>query len=469
MLRAAGAAIGVAALIAAAVMTGSASDARSRIGEVGTTDAPSVRATEDFLFQLQDMDAQLLNALLVNGDQSVRVPRPTSEGLYDRDRQAADGDLQAATAALAGDRDALNQLHAVVDAFGRYQAQAVRTLDADEREGGTVAGGAPATVIADYLDGHAILFGGDGQGGLMQAATTLEARSAQAIDDSGSAAEGSLDWTTAGFVLFGLGLLSALAALQSFLFLRFHRGMNPAVAAATLVALILAVGGAASAGSAAADFHTAQSDAFDSVLALGHARAVSSGMNADESRWLLVHDQPDQRARFERSFQTGEQQIVGLPGTDPTAYSDTLDRVVKNTETPDLPSALSAGSAFGTEFRNITFDGELQKADTAFANYDVYIQDDTHLRSMALATPGELKAAIDFDTNADSPGSSDRAFNDYAEALDDLIQLNQDRFDSSMPAARAGIATWTWLPWLLAVFVIGLTLLGLRPRLAEYR
>ncbi|MBW8805156.1 MAG: hypothetical protein JF587_15115 [Catenulisporales bacterium] len=469
MLRAAAAAISVVALIAAAAMTGSASAARSKIGEVGTTDAPSVRATEDFLFQLQDMDAQLLNALLVNGDTTVHVPRLTSEGLYDRDRQAADGDLQAATTALAGDQDALKQLHAVVDTFGRYQAQAVRTLDADEREGGTVAGGAPGDVISDYLGGHAILFGADGQGGLMQAATALEARSAQAIDDSASAASGALNWVTAGFVLFGLMLLSCLVGLQTFLFLRFHRRVNPALAAATLVALIFAVGGAASAGRAAGDFRIAKSDAFDSVLALSQARAVSSGINADESRWLLVHDQPDQRNRFEQSFQAGEQRIVALRTTDVAVYGDTLNRVTKQTDAADLPSTLSTGSAFGTEFRNITFDGEMQKAYTAFADYDVYIQDDSRLRSMPLATPQELKAAIDFDTNADSPGSSDRAFNEYTKALDELIGLNQDRFDTSMPAAHDGIATWTWLPWLLAVFVIGLTLLGLRPRLAEYR
>lgn len=469
MLRAAAAALGVAALIAAAVMTGSASDVRSEIGKVGTTDAPSVRATEDFIFQLQDMDAQLLNALLVNGDTSVHVPRLTSEGLYDRDRQVADGDLQAATTALAGDQDALNQLHAVVDTFGRYQAQAVRTLNDDEHEGGAVAGGAPGDVIADYVGGHAILFGTDGQGGLMKAATALEARGAQAIEDSASVTEGSLDWLTAGFVLFGLLLLGGLAGLQIFLFLRFHRRVNPALAAATLVTLIFTVGGAAAADGAAADFHTATSDAFDSVLALSQARAVSSGVNADESRWLLAHDQPDQRSRFEQSFQAGEQRIVALPDREIAAYGETLDRVTKTTDAADLPSTLAADGAFGAEFRNITFDGETQKAYTAFADYDVYIQDDARLRAMPLASPHDLEAAIDFDTDADTPGSSDRAFNDYAKALDDLIGLNQAHFDSSMPAARDGIGTWTWLPYVLALLMIGLTLLGLRPRLAEYR
>ena len=79
VLRAAVAAAGVLALVAAVVLTGAASGARNQISTVGNTDAPSVRAADDFLFRLQDMDAQLVNALLVNGDTQVHVPRADIE------------------------------------------------------------------------------------------------------------------------------------------------------------------------------------------------------------------------------------------------------------------------------------------------------------------------------------------------------------------------------------------------------
>jgi len=467
--------LGVVALIGAVVMTGSAADARSKIGSVGNSDAPSVRATEDFLFRLQDMDAQLVNALLVNGDTQVHVPRSTSEKLYDEDRVAADGDLENATTALAGDPKALDQLHTVIDVFGQYQAQAARVLAEDERDGGTVAGQTQATVLTDYLATYDILFVGKGDGGLMQAATDLEGASADAIGRSASTVENSLTAVSAGFLGFGVVLLAGLVLLQLFLFKRFHRVLNPALAAATVVTLVFMIGGAVAANSSSTDFHTAKTDAFDSVIALSQAKATSSGMNADESRWLLAHGYA-QSERFVESFRAGEQAIADQPGGSTTfdGYVNVMKQIVDTPLNADNLSDtsvtnLSKKSSFGAEFQNITFPTEGGKALAAFNAYVAYIEDDARLRAMPLSTPEQVKAAIDFDTNNDTPGTSDQTFNTYSAALDSVIGVNESHFESSMPASRDVIGTWTWLPYVLALLIIGLTVLGLRPRLNEYR
>ncbi|MEY9934716.1 hypothetical protein ABH926_009384 [Catenulispora sp. GP43] len=471
LLRAAAAATGVLALIAAVVLTGSASGAQSKISAVGSTDAPSVRATDDFLFRLQDMDAQLVNALLVNGDTQVHVSRGASEALYDADRKAADGDLEAATVALAGDQSALDQLHAVSDAYGQYQAQATRTLADDEREGGTTAGAAPASIFADYLAGHSILFGDDDNGGLMKSATGLETASKDAIDSSASSTTDALNVAVAEFLVFGLLLTGALAGLQVFVFRRFKRVLNPALIAATVVALILTIGGAAGAASAAGDFHTAKSDAFDSVLALSEADATSAGINSDESRWLLAQNYPAQRSEYQQSFLHGEDAIAGVPGaTDIGSYAGLLKGEASARTVDDLnQTTLSHNSSFGEEFTNITFPGEAEQALAAFTAYSAYIQDDATLRMMPMDSAKGIKAAIDFDTNADTPGTSDQAFNAYSKALDTVIANNEAHFESSMPAAKNGIGLWSWLPYVLALLLIGLTVLGLRSRLTEYR
>ena len=470
ILRAAVAAAGVLAVIAAVVLTSAASGARAQISTVGSTDAPSVRATDDFLFRLQDMDAQLVNALLVNGDTQVHTPRAASEALYEADRKTADLDLENATVALAGDQSALDRLHTVSDGFGQYQAQAVRTLADDEREGGSVAGAAPAAVFADYQNGHDLLFGADDKGGLMKAATDLEKSSRDAIDSSASSANGSLNTVIAEFLIFGVLLAGALTVLQVYVFRRFKRAVNPALVGATAVALILLIGGAAGTAAAAGDFHTAKTDAFDSVLALSEANATSAGINADESRWLLAHDTPQQRGEYEQSFFRGENAIADVPGgSDIPSYAGAMQQ--ENTRTvDDLPqTAMTRNSSFGEEFHNITFPDEAQTALTAFDAYNTYIQDDERMRTMSLDTQAGLKAAIDFDTNADTPGSSDQSFNAYSKALGDVINLNEAHFESSMPAAKNGIGIWTWLPYVLAALLIGLTALGLRPRLNEYR
>ncbi|WP_344668638.1 hypothetical protein [Catenulispora yoronensis] len=489
LLRAAAAAISVLTLAAAVTVTGFAGSAGARIAGVAGDDAPSVRATEDFVFQLQDMDAHLVNALLVNGDTGVRVPRAASVALYDRDRKLADGDLEAATAALAGDQDALNRLHAVVDTFGGYEAQAVRTLADDERDGGTAAGRAPASVLADYQGAHAILFGGDGSGGLLKAAEDLEQTSAAAIAGTSSAASDSLQAVIAAFALFGLALLGGLGALQVFLFRRFHRVVNPGLAAATVAALVFTVGGAVGTSLAANDFHTAKSNAFDSMLALTQAKALGSGANADESRWLLLHDHPEQRAAVEKSYLDGSDAVARMDvSSGPLDYDASLGTMdawlgkrragreeagVDDDRTITADDLTAAGvdpaSALGREFGNITFDGEAGLAYQAFHTYDTYLGRDAQLRQLPLTTDDQLRAAVDFDTDAATPSTSDAAFDVYTTALDDVIDLNKTHFDSAMPAARGDVGVWTWLPYPLAVLVIGLMVLGLRPRLGEYR
>jgi hypothetical protein len=470
-VRAAVAAAGLLALIAAVVLTGAASGARNDISTVGSTDAPSVRATDDFLFRLQDMDAQLVNALLVNGDSAVHVPRPASVALYETDREAADGDLEAATVALAGDQAALERLHAVSDAYGQYQEQAIRTLAHDERDGGTAAGATPAPVFADYVFGHEILFGNDDAGGLWKSAADLEKSSRQAIDASASSANSSLDLVVADFLIFGGLLVCGLVALQVFVFRRFKRAVNPGLVGATLVALVLMIGGSVGTVVAASDFHTAKNDAFDSVLALSEAEATSAGINSDESRWLLAHDFPAQRGQYEQSFLRGESAVAGMPGADtiPRYAAELNAKAAIATADSLTGTALDPNSSFGAEFANITFPDEARQALTAFTAYSTYIQDDAKLRSFPLTTDVGLKQAIDFDTNADTAGTTDRAFNDYTKALGEVIATNESHFESAMPSAKNGIGVWTWLPYPLALLLIGLTVLGLRPRLTEYR
>ncbi|WP_194896168.1 hypothetical protein [Catenulispora pinisilvae] len=471
ILRAAAAVLGVVAVLAAVVLTNSASGARSKISSVGSTDAPSVQATNDFLFKLQDMDAQLVNALLVNGDPGVHVPRAKSEALYDQDRQDANADLESATVALAGNTSAFNQLHDVTDTFGQYQEQATRTLADDERIGGDAAGQAPDSILADYTRDNGILFGADGESGLMAAAKSLEQTSKEAINTSASSVTSSLSTLVAEFLIFGALLVAALVAIQVFLVRRFHRVLSPALIGATVVALIVMLGGTAGTLNTSQDFHTAKANAFDSVLALGEANALSAGINSDESRWLLVHKEPSQADQFTISFLAGEQAVAGQPdAAGLTTYAAALkDEAAARTPDNLDQTALDANSSFGEEFHNITFPGEAEAALAAFNAYDTYIQDDAQLRAMPLNSSAGLRQAIDFDTNADTPGSSDQTFNAYSTALGAVTAINESHFQTAMPAAKNRMGVWTWLPYLLAALLIGLTVLGLRPRLTEYR
>jgi len=76
--------------------------------------------------------------------------------------------------------------------------------------------------------------------------------------------------------------------------------------------------------------------------------------------------------------------------------------------------------------------------------------------------------AIAFDIGTDS-GDSDYDFTQYDNALLAVIQINQHAFDQAVHDGQAAVSPWTpWIPGLGALLIIGLTGLGVWPRLTEY-
>ena len=80
-----------------------------------------------------------------------------------------------------------------------------------------------------------------------------------------------------------------------------------------------------------------------------------------------------------------------------------------------------------------------------------------------------LLAAVEFDTGT-APGQSDWAFNQYSAALTSVITINHDAFSRAVQAGQAGTSAWTGVfPAAGVVLIVVLTVIGVRPRLAEYR
>lgn len=486
LLRAGGALIGGLALIAAVVTAGYASSVHSRLDSLDHVDAPSVHATSDFLFQVEDMDAQLANALLISGDTSLTTSRATSMQHYEDDRRQAEADLENATAALAGDPKKLADLSAVAHLFGTYQEDATRAVQLDEQANVTKAGTAPANVLAAYQNGADFLAGRNGQGtdpgSLVAQARALDTGSTDAIGQSAQQTQDALDTVTVCVIVIGALPLVALVFVQLRMSRKFHRRFNRPLAAATVVTAILMVSGLVAFQSASDDLHNGKANAFDSIQKLTLAKATSYDANADESRWLLdqVH-----AAFYEQTFLSKAKRIADTSADAPddasTRDATPADVAAYEHSIGDVSSALTAypgspvgtlfssASAFGFEFGNITFPGEDDAARAAFTAYSSYLQGDAKIRQYSLTDPKSLHDAIDFDTNATTPGTSDQTFNDYSQKLDDVIALNQSQFDASMASAISGAGTWTWLPYVFLLLIAGLTVLGIRPRLREYQ
>jgi hypothetical protein len=460
MTRAGAAAVIATAAALAAVIAIAFSAISGGLSSIGGADAPEVDAATGLYFSLNDMDAQVANVLLAGPDPALASGRPGYLATYARDRQAAYADLQQAAVTAAGNAGAERQLRSVLDEVGRYEALAADALLAGQQAPRTGTGTAGATPGTAYYQQATDLM----RTGILPQVSSLASVSSARLDGDYAAGRSAARAGLAVTLLAGLAVLAVLAGLQAFLARRFRRRVNPALAAATLVALIALAAAGARLNADAGHLKVAKQDAFDSIVALSQARAVSYAANADESRYLA---DPGRAALYQRSFLARSQQLASAgsaASASPARYEAALDAAVRGYESGGARVAL--GGYLGAEFANITFPGERAAAVATLLAYQRYERDDGQLRALARTSP---RAAAEFDTGTE-PGQSDWAFSRYDQALSALIGINQRAFTAAIAAGHDDTAGWDGLiPGGGAALIAGLALAGVRPRLAEYR
>ncbi len=456
--------------VIAAVFSGVAGGARV----IGTQAAPEVRATTDLYFRLNDMDAQVANMLLVGAASNLGSNRQQALRTYEQDRAAVDKDLRLAAAVAGSGPRASQALQAVLDGLGSYEA-IVGQVGYLESAGPGHPGRPPATALALYRQATDLL-----QQHILPAAHNLTSANAAALAAVYQARR-SLTLRGAGLVaVIGLVLAVLLVGVQFFITATHNRLVNPALAGATLVTILLTATGAISLAAQAQHLLVAKQDAFDSILALSQARALSYDANADESRYLV---DPGRATQYQQAFETKSEELADVNVDGIFRYDAALAHAI---------SAYRANHAdvlfhgyFGVEFRNITFPGERAAAEKTLLAYQVYERYDRHLRALASGTvcglnsadrsaggcqpSASLSGAISFDTSL-APGNSNWAFYRYDKALVGLIDINQRAFSQAISASQSGTSGWTGLiPAGAVLAIIVLALAGVRIRLAEYR
>jgi hypothetical protein len=419
---------------------------------IGQQSEPEVLATTDLYFRLNDMDAQVANVLLVGGQRGLGIDRQQAQAIYEQDRRQADQDLLHAAVVARSEPP----VRALLDDLGRYEALAGEAMYLDGQGPGQ-PGRPPVAALVLYRQATDLL-----SSGILPAARALTDQNTAGLDHAYQAKRSTAQYGALWVTLAGVILLAALASMQVYFVLRFRRIINPALAAAAVVALALAAASAAGLVAQAGHLRVAKAEAFDSIIALSQARAVSDDANADESRYLV---DPARAGQYQQAFESRSQQLVRLPRAGIFQYDDALARALSAYRADHAD--VRFGGYFGVEFRNITFAGERAAAEKALAAYQVYERNDRHIR--ALNRGGNLRAAIAFDTSY-APGNSNWAFTQYDNALVALIAINQRAFTGAISAGQQDMTGWTWLiPGAAVIGISILVLAGVRPRLAEYR
>ncbi|XRQ03613.1 hypothetical protein ACN3XK_44440 [Actinomadura welshii] len=433
-----------------AIAWASIANAREGIRVIGHDAGPQVVATGDLYFQLSDMDAQLANALLAGGA-AGGGDRDQALARYNDNRLKA-GDALLKAARLADERTEENTARDVLDALGRYERLAGQALLLD-RQSGRASGPPSEEVIGLYRQATDLM-----KLDLLPKAYNLTLDNGTLVrhtyEDERSAVLTGRTW----ILVTGAALLATLAGAQLYLARRFRRLLNVPLALATLAALVLVAAGTAMLSGQADHLRQAKEDGFDSILSLARARAISNSASADETRFLL---DPDRADAYEQVYLSKSQTVLYLPAGNLTEYNEAVQK--------DLsfePGRAHFLGFLGTEANRPTDSAARQAQlvealNKALSDYQKVQANDRRMRD--LVHSGKRTEAIA------ARGAATGDFAEYDRSLQGLIGLHQKVFDEAVRDGDDGTAGWYAVLPAAGAGIALLVLLGVRPRLAEYR
>ncbi|MBV2365164.1 hypothetical protein ACFPZ0_26640 [Streptomonospora nanhaiensis] len=432
--------------------------ARDGLDVIGEGEGRKVVETANLYFALSDMDAQMANVLLLGGDHDLGTGRDAALERYDERRATANRALLHAAQLAEGDRVEEETVWAVMDGMNRYErlvAEARLLNDADDDP----AGPPSDEVIALYRKAAELM-----RRDLLPKAYNLTLESGATVR---STYEANSAAATAGIGLVAAAaaaLLAALVVLQVFLRRRFRRRYNAWLGLATAGVLVMGLASVAMLQRQSVLLRTAKEEGLESVLALSRARAISTGMNADQSRWLM---DPDNAATYEQNFLEDAQTVVFLvpedgdiPGNLHGYTTEVTAAVPRHDDYPGRMLGL-----LGEEVATGGGEGETRALRRTLRTYAAFLRADERMR--AIAREGDTAAAVD--AHITGPDSVEAVFADYEEALIDLTRLHMSTFDTSVATARDDLAGWNHAVVAACGAFALLIALGVRPRLAEYR
>jgi hypothetical protein len=430
-------------------------NARDGLRVIGHDAGPQVLATGDLYFALSDMDSQVADILLAGGG-PLAGAAPQALSRYKQDRATADRAALQAAELSAGDPTDQATVRSVLDGLGQYERLATQAMLLDQ-QANRPAGPPTATVIAVYRQATDLM-----KLQLLPQAYNLTlaggATVREAYEAKRSAASSGRVWVA----LTGLAVLVALAGLQIYLVARFRRRVNFALALATAGLIVLGVSSLRLLSGEATQLQFAKADGFDSILTMSRAQAISNSMHADEIRFLL---DPGRTDTYSLDYLDKSQTILYVASGNLGAYYAGLG-VAMRAYQASSPSVTFLGF-YGAEAR-----AHPGPALTAVLTRFQQVQaDDQRIRQLARAGHGRQAIAV---LTGQTAGSSSYDFDRYDQAIVSLIGLRRQTFDQAIRTGdhdlgRSILGSWAGLLPLAALGLAILVIVGVRPRLAEYR
>lgn len=395
---------------------------RSDAEQLRDTSAQRAAVAAELRFALADLDAQRANQLVPGhavDDPGVSVGNRLLALITAQQRRAQVSDLLRQ---LGGDEAHAAQVGGILDLLGRYDDVSGRAAFVDEQHHERAAGHPPAVAVAfsaeagDIMHGHL----------LPEVATLASAYDAQATAASRTAQDAAVGSAVAVGVL-GLVAVAVLLWWQRDLTRRYRRLVNPALAAATAAALGVTLAAVVAFTGAAADLDAGTRDGLRPWSRLAQARAIAADAAATQSRWLVNGAESQQRAELDEL----NRRLDGLLSPRGWAAAD------------ERPAYADVNERYG-HFR----------------------EDDRKLVGLMAAGRIDEAAVVLTDVGRGEVGFD---FWDFATTLEVLARDQQADFTSRTDAAHSGLDGWPVVPAGVLGVAAALVVVGVRPRLAEYR
>jgi hypothetical protein len=246
-------------------------------------------------------------------------------------------------------------------------------------------------------------------------------------------------------------LLGVLAGTQVYLFRHTHRIINLGYAAATAITLVCMIFTLSAFNTSESQLVMAKQQSFDSINTLWSVRATAYLMNADESLYLLHADNPKALAAVENDFTRYQHQIIDV---DPQKALD------------DAKNGVTFGGYLGEQLSRATYDGESVAVQNAIQRFANYVAIDTQVRQLLAAGNVQQAQALVLGSN---PGQAALIFAQFDSAMWNAIDINQFQFDLQIDSALSSLGPMPYILVITLIAIIVATIVGMKPRLDEYR
>ncbi|MBF2073485.1 MAG: hypothetical protein IGS50_06955 [Synechococcales cyanobacterium C42_A2020_086] len=398
---------------------------------------PNVIVAQRLKTAMTDIDSIVANQLLKD---SLTVSSADQEDYMTRRGELAERIVLAARNLSLGDAEQ-KPLESILLNFNDYIAQAERARFAKER-------GDQVAMLTAYRQASRIL-----DEKLLPAADEFAQVNETALERNYREAQTAAYWLRGAILLSGLSLLIALVALQFFLARRTRRTFNPALVAATAIAIVF-IGHTLTLMSTSQTLRYLREDVYESIRLLRLGRVHLYQADGAKSRFLLDKVLSTQH---ETAFYQHINQVLTLP--DATSLDAVIDAFQVEQTTLGMTGYLAES------LYRATSPEERTALLVMMRDYAQYLQINQQIRQLALS--GQQDAAIALSTGQ-RPGQSQWAFDQLLDNNEKAREIYVARFERGTSDTLQSLDGFEARAAISMAFVALLILLGLRPRLREY-